>query len=82
MPALRAMSGLGKWPVPTRSAVLAEPVAAPADDPVYAIRMTLPEPIGLTSDVILTILQHGRNLWFGLGHTAVRLSGMPPAVRD
>jgi len=28
MPALRAMSGLGKWPVPTRSAVLAEPVAA------------------------------------------------------
>jgi len=32
--------------------VLAEPVAAPADDPVYAIRMTLPEPIGLTSDVM------------------------------
>mgnify|MGYP003885274605 CR=1 FL=1 len=31
MPALRAMSGLGKWPVPTRSAVLAEPVAAPGN---------------------------------------------------
>lgn len=31
---------------------LAEPVAAPADDPVYAIRMTLPEPIGLISDVM------------------------------
>ncbi|WP_323035423.1 DNA polymerase Y family protein [Pararhodobacter sp.] len=31
---------------------LAEPVAAPPDDPVYAIRLTLPEPIGLTSDVM------------------------------
>lgn len=28
LPALRAMSGLGKWPTQTRSAVLAEPVAA------------------------------------------------------
>jgi len=31
---------------------LSEPVAAPADDPVYAIRLTLPEPIGLTADVM------------------------------
>lgn len=31
---------------------LAEPVAAPPDDPVYAIRLSLPEPIGLTSDVM------------------------------
>jgi len=31
---------------------LAEPVAAPADDATYAIRMSLPEPIGLTSDVM------------------------------
>lgn len=31
---------------------LAEPIAAPRDDPVYAIRLTLPEPIGLTSDVM------------------------------
>ena len=31
---------------------LAEPVSAPGDDPVYAIRLTLPEPIGLTSDVM------------------------------
>jgi len=28
LPALRALQGLGKWPTPTRSAVLAEPVAA------------------------------------------------------
>lgn len=31
---------------------LAEPVAAPLDEAVFAIRMTLPEPIGLTADVM------------------------------
>lgn len=31
---------------------LAEPVAAPNDDPVLAIRLTLPEPIGLAADVM------------------------------
>jgi len=31
---------------------VSEPVSAPADDPVFAIRLTLPEPIGLTADVM------------------------------
>lgn len=30
----------------------AEPVAAPADDPHFGVRMTLPDPIGLHSDVM------------------------------
>ncbi|WP_417599259.1 Y-family DNA polymerase [Pararhodobacter oceanensis] len=34
---------------------LSEPVAAPVDDPTYAIRLTLPEPIGLTSDVMAAL---------------------------
>lgn len=30
---------------------LGEPIAAPAETPVYAVRLSLPEPIGLTADV-------------------------------
>ena len=30
---------------------VSEPVSPPADDPVFAIRLTLPEPIGLSADV-------------------------------
>jgi protein ImuB len=45
---------------------VAEPVAPPAQDPVHAVRLSLPEPIGLTRDVMA-----------GLDRLLARLEGNP-----